>query len=310
MIAQYVLIGVLAVIGLIVFFSTLFTIEQQSVGVIERFGKFHRTASAGLGMKLPIIDRIAYRVTLKVQQSIIKVETKTKDNVFVQLPIAVQFHVTPGKETDSVYKLENYDEQFESYILDVVRAKVPESMSLDDVFEKKDEIGNDVKARLGDVMLGYGFTIVNALVRDVIPDEGVKDAMNEIQKQTRLCTAAEQEGEAKKILAVKAAEADKETKKLSGEGVAAEREAIAEGIKKSTAMLVAATEGAVSAPEAMTTLMMTQYFDTLQKIGTSANSKAIFVPHTPAGLSDVRQQLMEAAIATETPTGTAPRKAD
>jgi regulator of protease activity HflC (stomatin/prohibitin superfamily) len=283
------------VLALSVFFGTFFTVEQQTAAIIERFGRYRRTAHAGLNIKIPFIENIRQRVNLKVQQLIVEVETKTKDNVFVKMPVAVQYHVTEGREADSFYKLENHQSQIESYVLDVVRAKVP-TMTLDEAFEKKDDVGNDVKQQLGESMRTYGFTIDNALVRDVDPDENVKNAMNEIQTQQRLQVAAAAKGEASKIIAVKGAEAEKETKKLQGEGVAAEREAIAEGIKKSAEMLVEASGGQVDVAQAMTTLLMTQYFDTLRTIGIQGHATTVFLPHSPGGMADIRQQIAEAVM--------------
>ncbi len=293
--AVFVVLIAIGVFALSVFFGTFFTVEQQSAAIVERFGRYRRTAHAGLSIKIPFIEGIRQRVNLKVQQLIVEVETKTKDNVFVKMPVAVQYHVTEGREADSIYKLEDHQTQIESYVLDVVRAKVP-TLTLDEAFEKKDDVGNEVKQQLGDSMRTYGFTIDNALVRDVDPAENVKNAMNEIQTQQRLQVAAAAKGEAEKIIAVKNAEADKETKKLQGEGVAAEREAIAEGIKKSTEMLVEASGGQVDAAQAMTTLLMTQYFDTLRTIGVQGHATTVFLPHTPAGMADIRQQIAEAVM--------------
>lgn len=293
--AVFVILIAIIIFALMVFFGTFFTVEQQSAAIIERFGKYQRTAHAGLSIKIPFIEGIRQRVNLKVQQLIVEVETKTKDNVFVKMPVAVQYHVTDGREADSIYKLEDHQTQIESYVLDVVRAKVP-TLTLDEAFEKKDDVGNDVKQQLGDSMRAYGFTIDNALVRDVDPAENVKNAMNEIQTQQRLQVAAAAKGEAEKIIAVKNAEAEKETKKLQGEGVAAEREAIAEGIKKSTEMLVEASGGQVDAAQAMSTLLMTQYFDTLRTIGVQGHATTVFLPHSPGGMADIRQQIAEAVM--------------
>ena len=279
---------------LVVVASGLFTVTQQTVAIIERFGRYVRTAEPGLRLKIPVIEQIAQRVSLKVQQLVVEVETKTGDNVFVKLPVAVQYQVTRGREPDSYYQLVDHEDQITSYVLDVVRAQVPK-MSLDEVFEKKDDVGRVVKTELGESMGAYGFTIVNALVRDVDPAEGVKNAMNEIQTQERLKQAALAKGEATKILAVKQAEAEKETKKLQGEGVAAEREAIAEGIRKSVELVAMA--GHIDSPEAMRTLLLTQYFDTLARIGAQSHATTIFMPHSPGGMSEVMNQITEAIIA-------------
>ena len=284
----------LLVLALLVLINSFYTVTQQTVAIIERFGRYVRTEPPGLRMKIPLIEQVAKRVSLKVQQLVVEVESKTQDNVFVKLPVAVQYQVTPAREADSYYRLANHEDQIESYVLDVVRAQVPK-MSLDEVFEKKDDIGQVVKRELGESMGAYGYTIVNALVRDVDPAEGVKNAMNEIQTQERLKQAAQAKGEATKILAVKQAEADKETKKLQGEGVAAEREAIAEGIKRSVETVAAV--GQIDPNEAMRTLLLTQYFDTIARIGSQAHATTIFLPHSPGGLSDVMNQIATAVIA-------------
>ena len=283
----------LIILLVVILFSSFFTVTQQTVAIIERFGRYVRTEAPGLRMKIPLIEEVAKRVSLKVQQLVVEVESKTQDNVFVKLPVAVQYQVTVGRESDSYYRLANHADQIESYVLDVVRAQVPK-MSLDEVFEKKDDIGQVVKRELGESMGTYGYTIVNALVRDVDPAEGVKNAMNEIQTQERLKQAAQAKGEATKILAVKQAEADKETKKLQGEGIAAEREAIAEGIKKSVETVSAA--GNIDPNEAMRTLLLTQYFDTIARIGAQSHATTIFLPHSPGGMADVMQQIATAVI--------------
>jgi len=288
-----VLLALLLVL-LIILASSLFTVTQQTVAIIERFGRYVRAEQPGLRLKLPIIEQIAQRVSLKVQQLVVEVETKTADNVFVKLPVAVQFQVTRGREADAYYQLVDHEDQITSYVLDVVRAQVPK-MSLDEVFEKKDDVGRVVKTELGESMGTYGFTIVNALVRDVDPAEGVKAAMNEIQTQERLKQAALSKGEATKILAVKQAEAEKETKKLQGEGVAAEREAIAEGIRKSVETVALA--GHIDSAEAMRTLLLTQYFDTLARIGAQSHATTIFLPHSPGGMSEVMSQITAAIVA-------------
>jgi regulator of protease activity HflC (stomatin/prohibitin superfamily) len=283
-----------AFIGVILIFSIFFTVSQQTVAIIERFGRFVRTAHPGLRVKIPLIERVADRVSLRVQQLIVEIETKTKDNVFVKLFVAVQFRVISGKEPDSFYKLQDHIEQIKSYVLDVVRAKVPK-MDLDEVFEKKDDIGNSVRTELDESMKIYGFEIPNALVTDVDPAANVKAAMNEIQTQQRLQVAAAAKGEANKILVVKNAEAEAESKRLQGEGVAKQRRAIIDGLRESVEAFRGQIEG-VSATDALNLVLMTQYFDTLKDIGVSSGSKVILTPHAPGGMSDIAAQLRTAII--------------
>jgi regulator of protease activity HflC (stomatin/prohibitin superfamily) len=287
-------LAVLVFVAIILLFSTFFTVQQQSRAIIERFGKYVRTARPGLNMKIPFIETIAKNVTLRVQQLIVEVDTKTQDNVFVKLIVAVQFRVVEGNEADSFYKLQDHVEQIRSYVLDVVRAKVP-NMSLDEVFEKKDDVGQAVKTELDVSMKVYGFEIPNALVTDVDPAENVKIAMNEIQTQQRLQVAATAKGEANKILMVKNAEAEAESKRLQGEGIAKQRRAIIDGLSASIEDFKGKIQG-VSSSDVLNLVLMTQYFDTLKDIGVSSGSKVILVPHTPGGMADIADQLRASII--------------
>lgn len=302
-----ILMGLLIFFGLVVLLGTFFTVKQQSCAIVERFGKYVRTARPGLNIKLPIIDRIADRVSLRVQQLMVEVETKTQDNVFVKLSVAVQFRVLQGSEANSYYALQEPEEQIKSYVLDVVRAKVPR-MNLDEVFEKKDDIGTAVKSELDASMKIYGFEIPNALVTDVNPADNVKAAMNEIQTQQRLQVAAAAKGEANKILVVKNAEAEAESKRLQGEGIAKQRRAIVDGLRESIAAFTEAV-GGVSEREVLNLVLLTQYFDTLKEIGVSAGSKVILTPHAPGGMSDLTQQLSAAIITGQEAANTEPPKA-
>src|SRR5580698_6262990 len=276
-------------------FSWFFTVQQQSRAIVERFGRYIRTAKPGLNFKLPYIEHVVQRVSLRVQQLPVEVETKTLDNVFVKIFVAVQYRVVEGNEADSFYKLQDHVAQIESYVLDVVRAKVPR-MNLDEVFEKKDDVGLAVKAELDVSMKTYGFEIPNALVTDVNPADSVKAAMNDIQTQQRLQVAAAAKGEANKILVIKNAEAEAESKRLQGEGIAKERRAIIDGLRESIAAFTDQI-GGVSAPEVLKLVLLTQYFDTMKDIGVSAGSKVILMPHSPGGMNDIAEQLQTAIIA-------------
>jgi regulator of protease activity HflC (stomatin/prohibitin superfamily) len=289
-----VLLCIAAFFALTVVLGCFFTVKQQTRVIIERFGKYVRTATPGLNFKIPYIESIVQRVSLRVQQLIVEVDTKTLDNVFVKLIVAVQFRVVEGSEADSYYKLQDHVEQIKSYVLDVVRAKVPR-MNLDEVFEKKDDVGTAVKSELDVSMKIYGFEIPNALVTDVNPADNVKAAMNEIQTQRRLQDAASAKGEANKILVVKNAEAEAESKRLQGEGIAKQRRAIVDGLRESIAAFTDKI-GSVNEHEVLNLVLMTQYFDTLKEIGISAGSKVILTPHAPGGMTDMTEQLRAAII--------------
>ncbi|MFC1940650.1 SPFH domain-containing protein [Chloroflexota bacterium] len=283
----------LSIIGfLIVLFAVLsiFTVKQQTFAVVERFGRFSRVTSPGLHFRIPIVDKIAGRVSIRVNELNVKIRTKTNDNVFVDLLIAVQFFVD-GKDKvwDAFYKLTNPSQQMESWIFDTVRAKVPK-MILDDVFEKKEEIATDVEGSLTERLQQYGYSLVRALVNDIQPDTGVADAMNEINRQQRLRVAAEHEGEAKKIMVVKAAEADAESKRLSGKGIADQRTAIVEGLRES--VKDASTALGVEAPAVMTLVLMTQYYDMLTDVGKNSRTNTIMLPHTPGAVGNIQEQII------------------
>jgi regulator of protease activity HflC (stomatin/prohibitin superfamily) len=285
---------VIAFVAVFVFVNSYFTVRQQSCAIVERFGRYVRTAPAGLRFKIPFIDSIVKRISLRVQQLLVEIETKTADNVFVKVLVAVQYRVLQGSEADATYKLDDHEEQIKSYVLDVVRAKVPK-MNLDEVFEKKDDIGTAVKSELDASMKIYGFEIPNALVTDVNPADNVKAAMNEINTQQRLQVAAAAKGEANKILVVKNAEAEAESKRLQGEGIAKQRRAIVDGLRESIAAFTDKV-GSVSEHEVLNLVLLTQYFDTLKEIGVSSGSKVILLPHAPAGMSDISDQLRNAIM--------------
>jgi regulator of protease activity HflC (stomatin/prohibitin superfamily) len=233
---------------------------------------------------------------MRVQQLDVKIETKTQDNVFVDVVVSVQYHVVEGKEFEAFYKLTNPDQQITAHVFDAVRSQVP-VMKLDHVFEKKSDIEDAVSSGLKSKINAYGYDIDGSPVTDIQPDEKVRAAMNEINAASRLREAAEQQGEALKIKTVKAAEAEKESKKLQGEGIAAERIAIAEGIRASVAALLEVRDGGVVSPEeAMRTLILTQYFDTLRSIGAQSRATTVFLPHSPGGAADLSRQIAEAIM--------------
>lgn len=293
------LIGVFVIffffVLLYIVFSAAFTVEEQSAAIIERFGKFVRVASPGLNFKIPIIDRKSGIVSLRVQQLDIKAETKTHDNVFVHLTVSVQYYVLPGKIAEAFYKLNNPKIQINSYVYDVVRAKVPK-LILDNLFENKDEIAIAIKGELAETMVDFGFGIVNALVTDIEPDIKVKEAMNEINAAQRLRVAATEKGEAERILRVKSAQAEAEANALHGKGVADQRKAIIEGLQQSVSEFQHAIAG-TTATDVMNIVMMTQYFDTLKELGNNGKTTTLMIPSNPSGVTDLTHQMRDAIIA-------------
>ncbi len=276
-----------------------YTVQQQTAAVLQRLGKFRGVATAGPHFKLPFVERVAGYVNLRVQQLDVEVETKTSDNVFVRALVAVQFHVLKDKIYDAFYKLDDPGSQIKAYVFDVVRARVPK-MKLDDVFEKKDEIADAVKLELREVMDDFGYGIVKALVTDIDPDHKVKESMNEINAAQRLRVAATEKGEADKILKVKAAEAEAESKALSGKGIADQRRAIIDGLRESVDEFQKSVPGA-SPQDVMNVVLMTQYFDMLKELGASSQNNTILVPHSPSTVTDLGEQIRSSMmVANET----------
>ncbi len=281
-------------VGLLIFLSTLFVVRQQSVGIIERFGKFHRTVHPGLNIKIPFMDRVVARVNMRVQQLEIDVETKTSDDVFVKLKVAVQYSVMPERVYEAYYRLNNVREQVTAFVFDTVRARVP-YLKLDDVFSKKDEIAVAVKDELQCTMDDFGYDIIKTLVTDIDPDPKVKLAMNEINAATRMRIAAAEKGEADRILKVKAAQAEAESKALQGKGVADQRKAIIDGLRDSVEEFRHAVEGSKAA-DVMMMVLMTQYFDTLKEVAENSNSNTVMLPNSPGGMGDIFNQLRQTII--------------
>ena len=283
------------VISIILFFlllfavlSGIFVVKQQTAAIVERFGRFLVIRQSGLHIKIPLIDRIAGRVSLRILQLDVIVETKTKDDVFVKLKVSVQYKILVEKVFDAFYKLDFPQDQITSYVFDVVRAVVPK-MKLDDVFEKKNEIANAVKGELNEAMINYGYDIIKALVTDIDPDSEVKTAMNKINAAERQKVAAQYEGDAARILIVEKAKAEAESKRLQGQGIADQRREIARGLEESVDVLNGV---GINSQEASALIVVTQHYDTLQSIGESTNSNLILLPNSPQAGSDMLNNMV------------------
>lgn len=281
------------IITILIIFSAAFIVKQQTAVVIERFGKFLSVRHAGLQFKIPLIDRIATRVSLRIQQLDVVVETKTKDDVFVHLKISVQYQILRDKVYDAFYKLQNPHEQLTAYIFDLVRAEVPK-MILDDVFEKKDDIAQAIQRDLKEAMLNYGYDIVKALVTDIDPDATVKEAMNRINAAEREKVAAQHEGDAQRILIVERAKAEAESKRLQGRGIADQRREIARGLEESVDTL---NNAGINPQEASALIVITQHYDTLQSIGADSNSNLILLPNNPNAASSMLNDMTASLLA-------------
>jgi regulator of protease activity HflC (stomatin/prohibitin superfamily) len=286
-----------AVLGFLVLssvFGSFFTVDTAQVAVITRFGKFLRAAQPGLNWKWPFIDMVAGKISLRVNQITLTMETKTKDNVFVSIPISVQNRVRPEKVYDAFYKLSNPMAQIQSYVEQVILGHVP-GMTLDEVFASQSGIAAAVKQELDADMAAFGYEIVNVLVTDIVPDAKVKSAMNDINAAQREQVAATARGEAEKILVVKKAEAEAESKALQGQGIANQRRAIIEGLQSSIEQFQKAV-GGVTASDVMQLVLVTQYFDTLKSIGESDKTNTLFLSHAPGAVKDVADQILQSML--------------
>ena len=283
--------GILIIAGAVVFlFLSVVIVKEKTAVVIQRLGKFSRIQQAGLNFKIPFIEGKAGAVNLKVQQLDVSIETKTKDNVFVNMRVSVQYKIKQTAVRDAFYKLDDAESQISAYVFDDVRAEVPK-MDLDDVFAKKEDIAVAVKQNLSESMEEYGFTIVKALIADIDPDAHVKESMNRINAAKRDKEAALEEAEAKKINIVKEAEAEAESKRLQGEGTAQQRLEIVRGFKESVEDFQNSLES-VSHEEVMRFVLLTQYFDTLNNIGSNGKNTTVMIPNSPGAMADFQSQLM------------------
>jgi regulator of protease activity HflC (stomatin/prohibitin superfamily) len=281
-------IPIILFLGLIIVVSSFFIVKQQTAAIIERFGRYNSIRQSGLQLKIPLVDRIAGKVSLKIQQLDVIIETKTLDDVFVKLKVSVQYKVVSEKVYDAFYKLDYPHEQITSYVFDVVRAEVPK-MKLDDVFVKKDDIAIAVKTELNDAMMEYGYDIIKTLVTDIDPDAQVKAAMNRINAADREKTAAQYEGDAARILIVEKAKAEAESKRLQGQGIADQRREIARGLEESVEVL---NRVGINSQEASALIVVTQHYDTLQSLGQETNSNLILLPNTPQAGSQMLNDMV------------------
>ncbi|HEL1982150.1 SPFH domain-containing protein [Streptococcus suis] len=277
-------------IALILIASGLYVVKQQTVAIIERFGKYQKTSTSGINFKIPFgVDVIAARIQLRMLQSEIVVETKTQDNVFVTMNVATQYRVNENNVTDAYYKLMHPEAQIKSYIEDALRSSVPK-LTLDELFEKKDEIALEVQKQVAEEMSTYGYVIVKTLITKVEPDAEVKQSMNEINAAQRKRVAAQELAEADKIKIVTAAEAEAEKDRLYGVGIAQQRKAIVDGLADSIRELKESNVS-LSEEQIMSILLTNQYLDTLNNFAQGGN-QTIFLPGNPEGVEDIRTQIL------------------
>ncbi|MCL1789918.1 MAG: SPFH domain-containing protein [Peptococcaceae bacterium] len=293
-ILSILLIALMVFVGfiIIVFLAFLYIVQQQTIAVIERFGKFHRVTGPGLHTRLPFgIDRIVQKVPLRIQQSNIEIETKTKDNVFVRLSLAVQFQVDARKVVDAYYKLAAPLAQIRSYVEDAIRSSLPKYI-LDESYEKKDDIAQDVFDSVSAVMSEYGYVIIKTLITAIEPAQEVRDSMNAINAAQRHRQAAQELANADKIKVVTAAEAEAEKDRLHGVGIANQRKAIVDGLNESFHEL---QDCGLNEKDIMTILLTEQYLDAMNNFAKHGN-QAIFLPANAGGAEEIRTQILSSLM--------------
>ena len=282
-------------IALGLLWDSLFVVRQKNAAIIERLGKYVGTRRAGLNVKLPIIDRVVSTQQLRIQQLDVDVETKTKDNVFINTKVSVQYYIIEDRIRESYYSLEDPTHQIQSYVFDVVRSEIPR-LTLDEVFANKDALGLSIMESLGEAMHGFGYAITNSLVTDLQPEGSVKHAMNRINATEREKVAAGNEAEAQKIKMVKIAEAEAESKRLQGIGLAQQRLEIARGIRESIETI---KDAGVDEDEVMTLLLVTQHYDAIQDVARNSGTNTVMMNYSPGGVGDVANQIREAVLSVQ-----------
>src|SRR5271155_5884142 len=306
-----VLLAIVCFLALSIFLGSFFTVQTAQVAIVQRLGKFARIAGPGLNWKTPYLETVVQRMSMKVQQFDVQVETKTQDNVFVQIPVSIQYKVMPDAVESAFYKLSDPVKQIESMVYNVVLGHVPK-MKLDDTFLNQADIANDLRDSLDASMKEYGYSIVKVLISDIVPDQKVKAAMNDINAAQREREATVSRAETNKLLLVKQAEAEAESKRLQGEGIANQRKAIISGLKDSIEDFAKAVAGATP-HDVMQLVLMTQYFDTLKEIAANDRTNTVLVPHSPSTINDLfaqfRDTMVTATAMSAAPIDpTAPRK--
>lgn len=289
-----IVVGVVLLAIVLTIFDGYFIVRTREAAIVERLGKFVTVAHAGLHFKLPWVDRVRDKISLQVRQLDVMVETKTKDNVFVQIPVAVQYEVVQGREREAYYMLSNHEQQIVAYVQDNVRSSVA-NMDLDDSFSSKDTIAQNVAISLRDNMAAYGWHFVNTLVTDIRPDTRVRESMNSINAAQREREAAIAQAEAEKIRVVKEAEGAAEAKKLQGRGVAEQRKEIVEGIAQQYEMLRAA--GVQENPE--TLMLVSQYLDAMVDVADRSHTNVLYMPSNPGGMQDLFGGMRDVLLSTQ-----------
>lgn len=294
-----IIISVVLVLLILLLIFHIRIIDQNTIAVVELFGKYNRSMVAGFNVIIPFLESIRERVSLRQQNFGLQGNYPSKDKVITtigtNLIYAVDHGVTAANPTGGegikkfVYELEDREKSIEASIENSLRTYVARETH-ESLLEKKEELALHIKGDLENQFKDWGMKISSFQITNVTFPLTITNAMSEVVASEQLMRAASNKGEAIKIQAVKEAEADKERKRLQGEGIALEREAIAEGLKKSIEIVKNITKQ--DSAQIIATLTLTQYLDTIKTIGVSQNAKVIFVDTNVNKTKDLMSTLM------------------
>jgi len=301
------LLWTLVIIGAVLLLSMIRIVPQNHVAVVEFLGKYQRTLSAGLNFVIPILERVSVQVNLAIRNFLFELDAVSKDKVQVRLKSNLIYAVSVGKVTQYWYELTDPKQTIASFVENYVRSFVA-TQTHEELLEKREEISAYLVQHLNEKFMAWGIIIHGYQLMDIVFPTVITDAMSRVVASQRLREAAMNEAEATKVRVVKEAEAEKESRVLLGEGVAGERQAIIDGLKRSIDDMKGIP--GLNTHEVMNLIVMSQYFDTVKAIGMSQNSKVMFIDPAPEGANNMLQQLSAALEANKVDAETSKTKKD
>ncbi len=264
-------------------------VKQQTAYTVETFGKFSRVIYPGINIVIPLVENTARKINLSTMNLDFSILAITFDKVNISIDCTLIYKVIYQKVYQATYSLENPTASIKALVENTIRAFVA-TQTHEQTIQSRDEMTNFLMTHLTQKLEAFGFAIDSFQVRDIILPREITEAMSRVISSKRNQEAAFNEAQGKYILAVKEAEAQKETRRLQGEGLAAERDAIINGLSKSIHDMQQAT--GASATAVMNIVLMNQYIDMMRTISNdkSGNTKTVFINPSPNGMTDIMQQ--------------------
>lgn len=273
---------IVLIIVLVIAFKSIKVVKQAEVYIIERLGKFHKVADAGLTIIVPFMDHVRSVVSLKQQTMDIPPQgVITKDNVTITIDTVVFYQITdPAK---AVYEIQSLKKGIEYLAITTIRDIVGK-MDLDETFSSRDAINQQLRVILDEATDRWGCKIDRVEIKDINPPADIRDAMEkqmnaernkralileaEAQRQSAITIA-----EGKKEAAILEAEADKEAAVRRAAGEAQAIKEVAEAKAKEISMVYEAMKN--SHPDDK--LVQLKSLEALQEIAKGEANK-IFIP--------------------------------